>query len=67
MLEAEPGAAIAWQLEVRSQGVLARALGRGLAVSPPLVTTEEEVTLIGEAMRRGLSALERRLTTGSHA
>ncbi len=67
VLEAEPGAAIAWQLEVRAQGVLARALGRGLAVSPPLVTTEEEVTLIGEAMRRGLSALEARLATGSHA
>lgn len=61
VLEASPGAAVAWQRAVREQGVLVRALGRGLAASPPLIASHEEIELIGDAMAAGLRRLARSL------
>jgi adenosylmethionine-8-amino-7-oxononanoate aminotransferase len=59
VLASRPDAVLRWRDGCREAGVLARPLGAGLAVSPPLVTSEDEVTLIGEALREGLSVVER--------
>lgn len=42
---------------IRSQGVILRALGQSLAVSPPLTISTEEIQLIHDAVRAGLDAL----------
>jgi putrescine---pyruvate transaminase len=55
LLEAAPGAPVAWQQATREAGVLARPLARGLAVSPPLVVTETEIAQIGEALASSLA------------
>jgi putrescine aminotransferase len=41
---------------LREEGVLTRALGGGLAFSPPLTIRSEEIELIGSAMRNALDA-----------
>ena len=41
----------------REAGVLVRGLGKGVAVSPPLTITEEEIRLLGEGIRAGLDLL----------
>ena len=41
----------------RKAGVLVRGLGKGVAVSPPLTVTEDEIGLLGEAIRAGLDSL----------
>jgi putrescine aminotransferase len=41
----------------REAGVLVRGLGKGVAVSPPLTITEEEIRLLGEGLRAGLDLL----------
>ncbi len=41
----------------RTAGVLTRPLERGLAVSPPLIVTREELAIIGARLRSGLDAL----------
>jgi putrescine---pyruvate transaminase len=41
----------------REAGVLVRGLGKGVAVSPPLTVTEEEIRLLGEGIRAGLDVL----------
>jgi len=38
----------------RERGVLVRALGAGVAVSPPLVITREEIELLGRSLRAAL-------------
>lgn len=55
VLERDPGSVARWQRAVREHGVLVRALGKGLAASPPLVTTEDEI-----ADRRGHARRSRR-------
>ena len=42
---------------VRKAGVLVRGLGKGVAVSPPLIVTEEEIGMLAEAIRAGLDSL----------
>jgi putrescine---pyruvate transaminase len=42
---------------IRPHGVILRALGSALAVSPPLTITTDEITLIHDAVRMGLDAL----------
>ena len=37
--------------------MLVRGLGKGVAVSPPLTVTEDEIRLLGEGIRAGLDAL----------
>jgi putrescine---pyruvate transaminase len=41
----------------REAGVLVRGLGKGVAVSPPLTVGEDEIRLLGEAIRAGLDTL----------
>lgn len=45
------------QKRIRELGVIVRPLGKALAVSPPLIVTEEEIGLIGKAFREGLDEL----------
>ena len=61
VLAANPGALMAWQRGVREQGVLVRAMARGLAASPPLTVSEDELGRIGEAMVAGLAAVRSRV------
>lgn len=44
-------------VSIRKQGVILRALGQSLAVSPPLTISTEEIQLIHDAVRAGLDAL----------
>jgi putrescine aminotransferase len=41
---------------LREEGILTRALGAGIAFSPPLTIASEEIELIGTAMRAALDA-----------
>ncbi len=40
----------------REAGVIVRALGRGVAVSPPLIIEPDEIALIGDALAHAVSA-----------
>ena len=42
---------------IRPHGVILRALGSALAVSPPLTISSDEIQLIHDAVRAGLDAL----------
>jgi putrescine aminotransferase len=42
---------------IRPHGVILRALGDALAVSPPLTISSDEIQLIHDAVRAGLDAL----------
>lgn len=57
-LTAQPGLVTRLQLACREEGVLVRPLARGIAVSPPLIVSEEEIERLGGAIARGLAALE---------
>jgi len=50
---------------IRPHGVILRALGSALAVSPPLTISSDEIVLIREAVHAGLDALvENRVSVG---
>lgn len=55
---AAPGAGGAWQRGARAAGVLVRPLGTGVAVSPPLTVTVEQIGEIADGLRQGLQAVE---------
>ena len=57
-LEQRPGAVVEWSLAVRERGVFVRPLGTGVALSPPLTVTSDELALIGESLLAGLKAIE---------
>ena len=57
ILEADHGAGTKLYKAVRSHGVLTRAHGVGVALSPPLTVTVEQIREIGEAIRAGLDDL----------
>jgi adenosylmethionine-8-amino-7-oxononanoate aminotransferase len=57
VLERQPDAVARVTLGAREHGVLVRALGRGVATSPPLTADEEHFALIAEAIDHGLAAL----------
>ena len=59
VLNTYPDAIQRWRDGCREAGLLARPLGAGLAVSPPLVVTESEIDQIGAALREGLEAVEK--------
>jgi putrescine---pyruvate transaminase len=51
------GAVVRLQLGCRERGVLVRPLGKGIAISPPLICGEEEIDLIAGAIRESLDPL----------
>lgn len=57
VLDTVPDAPNALLRSARKAGVLVRGLGRGVAVSPPLTITEDEIGLLAEAIRAGLDSL----------
>ena len=56
-LVSEPGLTAKASASIRSHGVILRALGETLAVSPPLTISSSEIELIRDAVRAGLDAL----------
>jgi putrescine---pyruvate transaminase len=57
LLERMPGAPARANLLVREEGVMLRPLARGLAVSPPLTITQEQIGMIADAVRAALDGL----------
>ena len=57
ILAEDEGAVGRWRKGCRAEGLLLRGLGNGLAVSPPLPITEEEIEMIADALLRGLDAV----------
>jgi adenosylmethionine-8-amino-7-oxononanoate aminotransferase len=57
VLEADPGAGAKLYRGVRSHGVLTRAHAVGLAISPPLIVTVEQIQQIADAVRAALDDL----------
>jgi putrescine---pyruvate transaminase len=53
----DPSAVARITAAARAQGVLVRALGQGVAVSPPLTVQEEHFGLMAEAIGAGLDSL----------
>jgi adenosylmethionine-8-amino-7-oxononanoate aminotransferase len=60
-LTRDPTIVTKFQHACRSVGVLVRPLGRGIAVSPPLICGEEEIELLAAGIDRGLELIERSL------
>jgi putrescine---pyruvate transaminase len=56
-LAGDPGLPAKAYRAIREHGVILRALGQSLAVSPPLTITAGEMQLIHDAVRAGLDAL----------
>jgi adenosylmethionine-8-amino-7-oxononanoate aminotransferase len=62
---ADPALPVKAYKAVRPHGVILRALGSALAVSPPLTISSDEIGLIREAVQAGLDALvEDRVSVG---
>ncbi|MEV7092279.1 aspartate aminotransferase family protein [Amycolatopsis sp. NPDC051045] len=57
VLDADPGAPVKLQRACRDEGVIVRNLGRGVAVSPPLVAAEPELDLLAAALPKALDRL----------
>ena len=53
--------------QLQEQGVLTRALGAGVAVSPPLTIREKEIELIGSEFRTALDAVHETAAAGTAA
>jgi adenosylmethionine-8-amino-7-oxononanoate aminotransferase len=57
-LAADPDLTVKASASIRDHGgVILRALGQTLAVSPPLVISTDEIRLIHDGVRAGLDAL----------
>jgi adenosylmethionine-8-amino-7-oxononanoate aminotransferase len=59
LLECDPSAVAQVAAIARRHGVIVRALGRGIAVSPPLTATAEHFAMIATAVGEALSEMER--------
>jgi putrescine---pyruvate transaminase len=57
VLEADPGAAATLYRAIRSRGVLLRLQARGVAISPPLIVTVEQIEQLADAVHAGLQHL----------
>jgi adenosylmethionine-8-amino-7-oxononanoate aminotransferase len=57
LLNTDPGAVAKVAAGARERGVLVRPLGRGVAVSPPLIAELEHFALIADAIGHGLASL----------
>ncbi len=54
VLERDPGFVQRWQLACREAGLLVRPVHKGVALSPPLICTTEDVDFVGERAAEGL-------------
>jgi adenosylmethionine-8-amino-7-oxononanoate aminotransferase len=63
VMAADAGAAGKLAAHARTGGVLVRALGGGVATSPPLTATPDHFELIIEALSTGLDAMARQTTS----
>ncbi len=59
LLERDASAAHTVAMAARRHGVIVRALGRGIAVSPPLTATPEHFAMIADAVGEALSEMAR--------
>ncbi|RSD13532.1 aminotransferase family protein [Amycolatopsis eburnea] len=57
VMDADPGAPVKLQRACRDEGVIVRNLGRGVAVSPPLIAVEPELDLLAAALPKALDRL----------
>ncbi len=57
IMDEDPGAPVKLAMAMRARGVLARPLGRGVAVSPPLTVQTEHLEMIGDALQASVSEL----------
>jgi adenosylmethionine-8-amino-7-oxononanoate aminotransferase len=57
VMDADPGAPVKLQRACRDEGVIVRNLGRGIAVSPPLIAGEAELDLLASALPKALDRL----------
>ncbi|WP_290056397.1 aminotransferase family protein [Amycolatopsis solani] len=57
VMTADPGAPVKLQRACRDEGVIVRNLGRGVAVSPPLIAAEPELDLLASALPKALDRL----------
>ncbi|GLY34759.1 aspartate aminotransferase family protein [Amycolatopsis sp. NBRC 101858] len=57
VMDADPGAPVKLQRACRDEGVIVRNLGRGVAVSPPLIAGEPELDLLASALPKALDRL----------
>ncbi|WP_410670553.1 aspartate aminotransferase family protein [Amycolatopsis sp. cmx-4-68] len=57
VMAADPGAPVKLQRACRDEGVIVRNLGRGVAVSPPLIAAEPELDLLASALPKALDRL----------
>jgi adenosylmethionine-8-amino-7-oxononanoate aminotransferase len=62
-----PALVPALHAELREQGILTRALGAGVAFSPPLTIRPEEIELIGSTMRSALDVTLESVASSSTA
>jgi adenosylmethionine-8-amino-7-oxononanoate aminotransferase len=65
VLLALPDAPTRWRDGCREVGLLTRPLRAGIALSPPLIVTEEEIEQIGAALAEGIGAVDRALAEGA--
>jgi adenosylmethionine-8-amino-7-oxononanoate aminotransferase len=54
LLERDAGLPGKLSKAIRSHGVILRALGQSVAISPPLIITVEEIGIVAEAIEAGL-------------
>lgn len=59
VLERDPRAVLVWQRACRESGVLVRPLGKGTAISPPLIATESDIGRITGMIEQGLKRIVR--------
>jgi len=53
----DPQIVLRWQRACRSSGVLVRPLGSGIAISPPLILGEDELTILADGITAGLDQI----------
>jgi len=65
VLESTPGAVAALQRNCRESGILVRPLIRGIAVSPPLTITPDEIVQLGDLLAEGIARFEQVVPRGA--
>jgi putrescine---pyruvate transaminase len=57
VLEADPAAGMAFYRAIRANGVITRSHAVGVAISPPLIVTREQIRELADGVRAGLEQL----------